>query len=148
MTSPSKSGRPAPFFTERKAVLFFLKDSAALFLSEPREETSPIPVMTQRFTGASGFFPDTGGPGRVGGHVAEGYEGRGIAERGGDAGGTAGAELHLDNIFFYTKGLVEDEPEPITGDTCDVNHDGEVGIADVTYLIEHVMTGGHTAPVE
>ena len=52
------------------------------------------------------------------------------------------------NIFFYTKGLVEDEPEPITGDTCDVNHDGEVGIADVTYLIEHVMTGGHTNPAE
>ena len=64
------------------------------------------------------------------------------------SGGTAGAELHLDNIFFYTKGLVEDEPEPITGDTCDVNHDGEVSIADVTYLIEHVMTGGHTAPAE
>ena len=97
MTSPSKSGRPAPFFTERKAVLFFLKDSAALFLSEPREETSPIPVMTQRFTGTSGFFPDTGGPGRVGGHVAEGYVGRGISERGGDAGGTAGAEPR---VFF------------------------------------------------
>ena len=57
------------------------------------------------------------------------------------SGGTAGVELHLDNIFFYTKELVEDKPNP-DGDHCDTNGDGEVSIADVTYLINHLLTNG------
>ncbi|MBQ4366992.1 MAG: hypothetical protein II786_02790 [Muribaculaceae bacterium] len=57
------------------------------------------------------------------------------------SGGVAGTELHLDNVFFYTKGLVEDKPEP-TGDHCDTNGDGEVSVADVTWLIDHLLTNG------